>query len=77
MPLTRILGEEDLALFQLVNDISENEQVLYAFITDKILSRSVHRGHQERPVTLHRQRLHTIPRSFFRQRRLFDVPQKN
>ena len=30
----KILGEEDLALFQLVKDIAENEQVLYAFITD-------------------------------------------
>jgi class 3 adenylate cyclase len=31
----KLLGEEELALFQLVKDIAENEQVLYAFITDK------------------------------------------
>lgn len=31
----KLLGEEDLALFQLVNDIAENEQVVYALITDE------------------------------------------
>lgn len=31
----KLLGEEELALFQLVKDIAENEQVLYALITDK------------------------------------------
>lgn len=31
----KLLGEEDLALFQLVNDIAENEQVVYALIVDK------------------------------------------
>ena len=31
----KILGEEDLALFQLVKDIAENEQVIYALITNK------------------------------------------
>jgi class 3 adenylate cyclase/uncharacterized membrane protein affecting hemolysin expression len=31
----KLLGEEELTLFQLVKDIAENEQVLYAFITDK------------------------------------------
>jgi adenylate cyclase len=31
----KLLGEEDLALFQLVNDIAENEQVLYAMIVDQ------------------------------------------
>jgi class 3 adenylate cyclase/uncharacterized membrane protein affecting hemolysin expression len=31
----KLLGEEELALFQLVKDIAENEQVLYAIITDK------------------------------------------
>jgi adenylate cyclase len=31
----KLLGEEDLALFQLVNDIAENEQVRYALIVDK------------------------------------------
>ena len=31
----KLLGEEELALFQLVKDIAGNEQVLYAFITDK------------------------------------------
>ena len=31
----KLLGEEELDLFRLVNDISENEHVLYAFITDK------------------------------------------
>ncbi|MGD2125782.1 MAG: adenylate/guanylate cyclase domain-containing protein [Desulfobacteraceae bacterium] len=30
----KILGEEDLALFQLVRDIAENEQVVYALVTD-------------------------------------------
>lgn len=30
----KLLGEEDLALFQLLNDIAENEQVVYALITD-------------------------------------------
>lgn len=30
----KILGEEDLALFQLVNDIADNEQVIYALITN-------------------------------------------
>lgn len=30
----KLLGEEDLALFKLVNDIAENEQVLYALIID-------------------------------------------
>ena len=31
----KLLGEEDMALFQLVNDIAENEQVVYALIVDK------------------------------------------
>jgi len=31
----KLLGEEDLALFKLVKDISQNEQVVYALITDK------------------------------------------
>ena len=31
----KLLGEEDLALFQLLNDIAENEQVIYALITDQ------------------------------------------
>ncbi len=31
----KLLGEEELALFQLVKDIAENEQVLYALITDE------------------------------------------
>jgi len=31
----KLLGEEELALFQLVKDIAENEQVLYALVTDK------------------------------------------
>jgi adenylate cyclase len=31
----KLLGEEDMALFQLVNDIAENEQVVYALIIDK------------------------------------------
>jgi len=31
----KLLGEEELDLFRLVNDISKNEHVLYAFITDK------------------------------------------
>jgi len=31
----KLLGEEELALFQLVKDIAENEQVVYAIITDK------------------------------------------
>lgn len=31
----KLLGEEELALFQLVKDIAENEQVAYALITDK------------------------------------------
>ena len=30
----KLLGEEDLTLFQLLNDIAENEQVVYALITD-------------------------------------------
>ncbi|MEJ2726046.1 MAG: hypothetical protein P8175_15680, partial [Deltaproteobacteria bacterium] len=30
----KMLGEEDLALFQLVDDITKNEQVVYALITD-------------------------------------------
>jgi len=30
----KLLGEEELDLFRLVNDISENEHVVYAFITD-------------------------------------------
>ena len=30
----KLLSEEDLALFQLLNDIAENEQVVYALITD-------------------------------------------
>jgi adenylate cyclase len=30
----KMLGEEDLALFQLVDDITKNEQVIYALITD-------------------------------------------
>lgn len=30
----KLLGEEDLALFQLLNDIAENEQVVYVLITD-------------------------------------------
>ena len=31
----KLLGEEELDLFRLVNDISGNEHVVYAFITDK------------------------------------------
>jgi adenylate cyclase len=31
----KLLGEEDMALFQLVNDIAQNEQVVYALIIDK------------------------------------------
>ena len=31
----KLLGEEELALFQLVKDIAENEQVAYALITDE------------------------------------------
>jgi len=31
----KLLGDEELDLFRLVNDISENEHVVYAFITDK------------------------------------------
>ncbi len=31
----KLLGEEDLAIFKLVKDIAENEQVLYALIIDK------------------------------------------
>lgn len=31
----KLLGEEEVALFQLVKDIAENEQVAYALITDK------------------------------------------
>ncbi|MBE9594511.1 MAG: adenylate/guanylate cyclase domain-containing protein, partial [Proteobacteria bacterium] len=31
----KLLGGEDLALFQLVNDIAQNDQVMYALITDK------------------------------------------
>jgi adenylate cyclase len=31
----KLLGEEDLALFQLVKDIAENKQVIYALITDQ------------------------------------------
>ena len=31
----KLLGEEDLALFQLVNNIVENEQVVYALVTDR------------------------------------------
>jgi adenylate cyclase len=31
----KLLGEEDLALFQLVKDIAENKQVLYLLITDQ------------------------------------------
>jgi adenylate cyclase len=30
----KLLSEEDLALFQLLNDLAENEQVVYALITD-------------------------------------------
>ena len=30
----KLLSDEDLALFQLLNDIAENEQVVYALITD-------------------------------------------
>jgi len=30
----KLLGEEELSLFQLLNDIAQNEQVLYALITD-------------------------------------------
>ena len=30
----KLLGEEDLALFKLLNDIAENEQVVYILITD-------------------------------------------
>ncbi len=30
----KLLGEEDLALFQLLNDMAANEQVVYALITD-------------------------------------------
>ena len=38
----KLLGEEELDLFKLVNDISENEHVVYALITDK---RNVIRSH--------------------------------
>ena len=38
----KLLGEEELDLFQLVNDISENEHVVYALISDK---RGVIRSH--------------------------------
>jgi len=38
----KLLGEEDLALFQLVNDVSQNEQVIYALIVDH---RNVIRAH--------------------------------
>lgn len=31
----KLLGEEELALFQLVKDIADNEQVIYALITDQ------------------------------------------
>jgi adenylate cyclase len=31
----KLLGEEDLALFQLVKDIAENKQVIYVLITDQ------------------------------------------
>jgi adenylate cyclase len=31
----KLLGEEDLALFQLVNDMAENDQVIYALITNE------------------------------------------
>jgi adenylate cyclase len=31
----KLLGEEELALFQLVNDIAKNEQVTYAVVTDQ------------------------------------------
>ena len=31
----KILGEEEQSLFQLLNDIAQNDQVIYAFITDK------------------------------------------
>jgi adenylate cyclase len=31
----KLLGEEDLALFQLVNDIAQNKQVIYVLITDQ------------------------------------------
>jgi adenylate cyclase len=31
----KLLGEEDLALFQLINDIAKNKQVIYALITDQ------------------------------------------
>jgi adenylate cyclase len=30
----KLLGEEELSLFQLLNDIAQNEQVIYALITD-------------------------------------------
>lgn len=30
----KLLGEEDLALFKLVNDIAQNDQILYALVTD-------------------------------------------
>ena len=38
----KILGEEDLALFQLVRNIAENEQVVFALITDH---RSIIKAH--------------------------------
>lgn len=31
----KLLGEEDLALFQLIEDVTENEQVVFAMITDE------------------------------------------
>ena len=38
----KLLGEEDLALIQLVNDISQNDQVIYALIADE---RDIIRAH--------------------------------
>jgi adenylate cyclase len=38
----KLLGEEELSLFQLLNDIAQNEQVLYALITD---SKGIIRAH--------------------------------
>jgi len=40
----KLLGEEDLALFQLVNDVAQNEQVIYALIVDH---RNIIRAHSK------------------------------
>jgi adenylate cyclase len=40
----KLLGEEDLALFKLVNDIAENEQVVYALIIDE---KNIIRAHSQ------------------------------